>query len=366
MRQLALASALACFALCADARASGVGYPAGSYARIAGERSLVVWDPSARREHLVLKAWFEGDGRAIVLFVPTPSAPLVTKVKDGVIDRVVALVDGNALPVPEAPAGGADVMLRVRVDELAISSLTPGEMSGWLVANGLAPDRALIAWAAGYPRSWSITAVRFVPRGEPSRRVVEAPTLRFSFATDAPVYPYSEPPADKTAEVAFYKRYGSGCVSGDPLCLSNQGRLLTRPLDCVVVAPTQMQAVVNERTVGPAVVSAVLAPSDALAGAFDDAPWDFDPGKQPSWTITHATDQRMDWRVSDVTFASFELPPPRPLTAAASQARVEARPTSVREARHKSRRLAEVALALFLAACVVVAVAFERDRARRS
>ncbi len=368
MRPLALASALVCLAMSAEARASGVGYPAGAYARIAGERSLVVWDLKARREHLVQKAWFEGDGKAIVLFVPTPSAPQVAKVKDGVIDRVAALVDGDALPVPEAPAGGADVMLRVRVDEIEISSLTPGAMSSWLAANALAPDRALIAWADGYPQSWSITAVRFTPRGDPARRVIEAPTLRFSFATDTPVYPYSEPAADKSAEVAFYKHYGSGCVSGDPLCLSNQGRLLTRPFDCVVVAPEQMQSVANEHVLGPALVSAVLVPSDALAAAFDDAPpWDFDPGKQESWAITHAAEQRMDRRASvDVTFARFELPPPRPLVGAVARAPVvEARPISTPHGR-KSRHGAEVAIALFLVACVVTAVLLERDRARRS
>lgn len=372
---LGLALVIACMMHVSPVRASGVACPVGAYARLAGERTLVVWDAANHREHFVQKAWFEGDPRSFGYFVPTPTPPVVAKESDEVIDKVASLVDGDVLPVPEAPGGGGDVMQRVRIDGFEVVSIDASALGAWLDKNGCAQDRAVLAWANTYAKGWVINAVRYAPQGEAARRAIETPTLRFSFATDVPIYPYAEPPNDKAAEAAFYKRYGSGCVPGDPLCVSNQGRFLTRPLDVYLIAPRQMQATIDHRTGGPSVVAAVLCPTATLEPALGDtSAWDFDAGANDAWAITHLSEQRLDRHATtDVTFASFDLPPPRPLegldpnvlrawnappNGALAPAPAKAEPSAPNRRRHHLAAL----LAILLAGIVAWSLVSEREK----
>ena len=317
--------------------------------RLANERALIVWDPAHHREHFIRKPSFEGDPRSFGFFVPTPTTPDVAKEADSIIDRVAAIVsepgEGTArVGLPAVPSGGGvDVVQRVRIDDFEVATLRAADASAlgdWLGAHGFVDSPALRGWATAYvDKKWLVNAVRYAPNGDAARHTLDTPTLRFSFTIDAPFYPYTEPRQDGAAEDAYYKRYGTGCPAGDPLCVSRQGRFVTRPLEIYVVAPRQMQSTIEERTDGPPVLASVLASSASVADALGDtSKWGFDPGAEKAWAVTYLYESRIYRNaLHDVTFAEYDLPPPEPAKGVDPQLarrwRERPRPVAVVESR---------------------------------
>ena len=88
---LTFAGFIVCMMHASPADACGAAYPAGSYVRLAGERTVIVWDAKNKTEHFIRKPLFEGDSKDFGFFVPTPSVPRIAKEKDELLDRVAAL-----------------------------------------------------------------------------------------------------------------------------------------------------------------------------------------------------------------------------------------------------------------------------------
>src|SRR4051794_9528440 len=88
---LAAAAAFGCILQASDAGACGVAYPAGSFAKFAEERSLIVWDASKKTEHFIRALSLKGDPETFGVFVPTPTVPTIAKENDAIIERVAQL-----------------------------------------------------------------------------------------------------------------------------------------------------------------------------------------------------------------------------------------------------------------------------------
>jgi hypothetical protein len=317
----AAAVAVTCILQASDAPACGVAYPTGSFARFSDERSLIVWDAAKKTEHFIRALSLKGDPETFGVFVPTPTLPAIAKENDAIIDRVAQLFTPPTPPQAMAGGGGkgpmatgsppVQVLQRTQIGDFEAVTLKAADeksLGDWLAKNKFVDKPALRTWEKTYlDKKWLITAVRCTAKGTGDRQL-EVPTMRLSFSIDAPFFPYTEVPADPADEAAYQKKYNTSPTAYRGY---NYG---TRPFDVYVVAQSQMQGLMGNVTGGPPVSDAIRVSSDAVAGALGDTKaWGFDAKSQPRWVVTHLSENAwMRNASSDLTFASYDLPKPRP------------------------------------------------------
>lgn len=191
---LGLAAILAC---------APMGGPNG-YVSLADENVVIVWDKARGIEHFVRQASFVTDQKKIGFIVPTPSAPTLS-----VADEHVFSLLRRQIPTPQTgfslgcahaktAAKAAVVVLhtqRVGNYQAAVLKATDGRaLQDWLAKNGFAASPSAIQWADGYAkRNWVFTAFKFTGGDDPR---LATQTIRLSFKTDRPIYPYSMPRSD--------------------------------------------------------------------------------------------------------------------------------------------------------------------------
>ena len=367
---LTFAGTFVCMTHTLPAEACGAAYPAGSYVRLAGERTVIVWDAKNKTEHFIRKPIFEGDSKDFGFFVPTPTVPKIAKEKDELLDHVEALVPAN----PKGGRGGSGAMLgavaaapvevlqKIRIDDFEIVTLkaTDGDALGdWLGKHKFVDRPGLRAWAQRYlVKGWLLNAMRYAPSGVANRKV-ETPTLRISFAIDAPFYPYTEAPPEPADETSFRAKYKVGAQA-------------TRPLDVWIVAGSKMEASQGaNRPAGPMVEAASVVSDDTLADALGDTKsWGFDPHGLEAWAVTHLSENTLE-RVAfnDIVFREPDSRGDAPSPFAGGH-RADATP-SVTDPAGKKHGLTRaqkntrfVLFASFLAALIGLLVVF-RDRSSR-
>lgn len=289
------ATLIACMMHTSPAEACGAAYPAGSYVRLAGERTVIVWDAKNKTEHFIRKPLFEGDSKDFGFFVPTPSVPSIAKEKDELLSRVAALVpempkggrgEGLAPGSAAAAAPAVDVLQQIRIDDFEIVTLkaTDGDALGdWLGKHKFVDRPGLRAWAQRYiAKGWVLNAMRYAPAGAANRQV-ETPTLRISFPIEAPFYPYTEAPPEPADEVAFRAKYKVGAQA-------------TRPLDVWMIAAGGMEASQGEnRPAGPIVEGVSHVSGNTLVEALGStASWGFDPHTRDTWSVTHLSENTLE------------------------------------------------------------------------
>ena len=366
---LTFASFIACITHASPAEACGAAYPAGSYVRLAGERTVIVWDAENKTEHFIRKPLFEGDSKDFGFFVPTPTVPKIAKEKDELLDHVEALVPSQkggggigGMPGAATAAAPVEVLQKIRIDDFEIVTLkaTDGDALGdWLKKHQFVDRPGLRTWAQRYlVKGWLLNAMRYAPSGVANKKV-ETPTLRFSFAINAPFYPYTEAPPEPADESAFRTRYKVGAQA-------------TRPLDVWIVAGSKMEASQGDnRPAGPLVEAAALVSDDTLADALGDTKsWGFDPHGREAWAVTHLSENTLE-RVAfdDIVFREHAIRGDEPGPGAGGR-RADA-PPSVTAALGKKHGLTRaqkntrfVFFTSFLAALIGLLVVF-RDRSSR-
>jgi Uncharacterized protein conserved in bacteria (DUF2330) len=290
------------------ASACGAVAAAGSYVRLAAEKTVIVWDAAKKTEHFLRKPVFEGDPKDFGFLVPTPVVPEVAKIDARVFAEMELLVPAP-VPPPTAGAGagagargggGAVVVEQtVRLGEFELVTLRAGDaraLLDWLGAHGFASRPSLEMWAARYvARGWVLNAMRYAPEeGAARARTLEAPAVRLSFAIEAPFYPYTEAPPDAREEQAFVSR--------------TKSPLPSRPLDLWVVAAGEVEAregqmvVGTDEAPGPRRIGAESVPAWRLEAALASGV-KFDVRARDAWTITRFredTVRRTAW--DDLTF----------------------------------------------------------------
>lgn len=167
-----------------------------------------MWDPASRTEHFVRRAFFDGITEDFGFLVPTPSRPTLTEVGTRVFQQLFELYRLPPLRLRtrgEAssrgiPAGAGVTLLEERtvagLDAAILAASDAGALDDWLRQHGYSSGPTLTAYVAPYVASgWIITAFRIAP-GETGRRRFSTASVRMSFTTDRPFFPYSEPQDD--------------------------------------------------------------------------------------------------------------------------------------------------------------------------
>ena len=188
------------------------------------ETALIVWDEASKIQHFIRRATFTSSDKDFAFLVPTPTQPELQEAHDGVFGhlakiteprivhrKVVNFAFGCASGVKTVSEGASTVAVleqkRVGGLDAAVLAVSGGKdddakagttaLAGWLKDRGYAFTPALAEWVKPYVVSkWVITAFKIAaptaadaPRGN----ALQSTTVRMSFATDKPIYPYREP-----------------------------------------------------------------------------------------------------------------------------------------------------------------------------
>lgn len=218
----ALATALSFTQLVADRDADacgGFGRLGSSAPSVAVERVLLVHDEAKGVEHFIREVAFSSVKETFGFVVPTPSKPTVAKVDDidwarldrdhpFSMDKGIGSLGYGSGSGRLGGAGGVKVLEHKRVGSFASYVLEAGSgeaMKKWLSENRFQTTPASQAWLDHYIRlGFTFVALRFEPQLAKETRAKNgdfdfarggAETVRISFETPVPYYPYREPDA---------------------------------------------------------------------------------------------------------------------------------------------------------------------------
>lgn len=195
--------------------------PPNKVAANADQTIVILWDPVKKIEHFIRKATFQSDADDFGFLVPSPTQPELSESGNLAFPLLATITEpelihkthsresrfscvytlSNSLPVDAKYAvDGPEV--RVLEEKFVagfkasvLEADTTGVLLEWLKTNGYAFSPAVEAWAAPYVANhWKITALKVAKDpAHPESRGVAARSLRMSFHTDQPLFPYREP-----------------------------------------------------------------------------------------------------------------------------------------------------------------------------
>ena len=219
MKKLLSALALAAVSLPRPAPACAPAPRAGAVVTVAREEAIIVWDATRGVEHFIRRADFETAEADFGFLVPTPAPPALSESLDDAFDRLDGVIRPpvqyvkSVRPAPTAclllpwllvrAPGGAEAPSVVRVldtarvaglDAVVLSADAPAALGDWLKAHGYAWRPALEAWVAPYVAAhWTVTAFKIARDARAPAGVIGSRSVRMTFATPAPFFPYREP-----------------------------------------------------------------------------------------------------------------------------------------------------------------------------
>ena len=197
----------------------------------ADQTVLLLWDPATKTEHFVRQASFKSEGDDFGFLVPSPGKPELAESGDEAFPYLRKLTEPEVL---KGPAGGGNIGCScgaaMRQEKLAagVAHVTVLEekrvagfnasvleandtdaLVGWLKDHGYAYSPEVKAWAAPYVEAgWKVTALKVAKGKEAAAdKTVGAASLRLSFKTDRPLFPYREPdPKGQAAQLGASHR----------------------------------------------------------------------------------------------------------------------------------------------------------------
>lgn len=317
-------------------------FRAGADFRIADQRILIAWDPQTKIEHFVREAAFKGTSENDSDFgflVPSPTQPQIEEsaasvfslldqkiqprieVKDRWgVDPFPLLLSPFAL-MQEAKVGvgrttdsqvppAVAVLQNKKVAGYEVAVLKANdanELVQWLKDNQYQARKDLEEWVVPYvEQGWVITAFKY----DSSSQRTQVGTVRISFATETPIFPYRVPKDQFTEEgrgnllQVFVVGPGraSGSLGQSPSTESWQRGKLRFSMP---VERTEL-----ERLIGAAVPSEEIKTNDSLwLTAWDDRTWPssdqdlwfgFDPKAEPYQQVKIVTQDRSIYLPIDV------------------------------------------------------------------
>lgn len=192
----------------APARACASLFQMGEPSRpsLALERALIIYDAAKQQQHFVREVAFRHSNSRFGFIVPTPSHATVATVASAAFDKLAR--NYEFLWNRSFGFGAGDVGVHV-VDRSKVGSFTAfvlaasdeQGLSHWLRSNGLVATPEVSRWLEHYVRlKFHFVALRYDPPvghkpGEADGRIVTE-TVRISFETPLPYYPYLEPVAE--------------------------------------------------------------------------------------------------------------------------------------------------------------------------
>jgi hypothetical protein len=176
------------------------------------EQVLVIHDPVKEEEHFIRQLAFRNAKEPFGFIVPTPSRPTVAKVASSPFAELAKRFSPEAslglslgLGGGGFSAGGVGKGASPRVTVLSqerIGSFTAfvlaandaSALARWLKLNAFETTPESRAWLAHYVAvGFYFTAFRYEPDSKVPGTAVKSETVRISFATPLPFYPYREP-----------------------------------------------------------------------------------------------------------------------------------------------------------------------------
>lgn len=176
----------------------------------ANQTVVMIWDKQRQTQHFIRKADFKTDAADIGFLVPSPSRPQLEESGNGAFSELATITApkasyGGGFPLgcaaatqPQALANRVTVIEEKRVagfDATVLTARSGDDLVNWLKDNGYAYSPAVSEWAKPYlGGNWHFTALKVV-KNERARTndELKAASLRISFKTDRPLFPYREP-----------------------------------------------------------------------------------------------------------------------------------------------------------------------------
>lgn len=225
--RLALSLFLACLMVLTCGRSESVqgcacAPPSGKPVVNADQTVIIIWDAATKTQHFIRQASFKSDAGDFGFLVPTPNQPELAESGNDAFPHLRQITEPERITKPR-PWGppvslgcsttaslAAPALPPVRVlDEKLVAGFnarvleadSPTALLTWLNANGYAFSPEVEVWAKPYVEAgWKITALKVAKsNGDEGNRTVAASSLRLSFKTDWPLFPYREPDPTQAA-----------------------------------------------------------------------------------------------------------------------------------------------------------------------
>ena len=182
----------------------------------ADQTVLLIWDPKTKTEHFIRKASFKAEGDDFGFLVPSPSRPQLSESGGEAFPYLANITRPEVKPhlsfgcsssTTRFAAVGNAVTVIERKDvagfhATVLSATSASALTGWLKTNGYYFSPEVEAWAAPYVRDgWMFTALRVAKKSNAQSGItVKADTLRITFQTERPLFPYREPDSREAAK----------------------------------------------------------------------------------------------------------------------------------------------------------------------
>ena len=202
--------------LVAPAPACCAAPPSGKPVVNADQTVIILWDSATKTEHLIRKASFKSDADEFGFLVPTPTQPELAESGSEAFPFLFKLTEPETIyqswpsglgcacskDDPQAatsgPRGGVEVLTEQEVagfHAVVLAADSSEALVNWLKEKGFAFSPEVSAWAKPYVAAgWKFTALKVSKRqADQADKNVVASSLRISFRTDRPLFPYREP-----------------------------------------------------------------------------------------------------------------------------------------------------------------------------
>jgi hypothetical protein len=192
--------------------------PLGKPVVNADQTVIIVWDEATKTQHFIRKASFKSEADDFGFLVPSPTVPELEESGSDAFPYLQVLTEPETIrkarpsnvgcgcsPMASldrnAQAGlAADVHVRAEKEvagfqAVVLEAKTADGLVKWLKENGYAFSPEVAAWAKPYiDAGWMISAFKVAKnKDDAEQKRVAATSLRMSFKTDRPLFPYREP-----------------------------------------------------------------------------------------------------------------------------------------------------------------------------
>ncbi len=241
------ASAVACawalsIVAARDARACATAAPPRAEVAVAQEAAVVVWDARTKTEHFLRRAVFRTQAPHFGFLVPSPTRPTLAEASDEVFERLEQVVlpevryRDELSGVDLTPLSAMAFLLRARdaaptaasapvvrvleerrvgaFDAAVLEADDAGALASWLRERGYDERPSLTEWLGPYvAKRWIVTAFKIADASATAdagldpetKAAVTVPrslgggTVRMTFTTERPFFPYREPQDQRDA-----------------------------------------------------------------------------------------------------------------------------------------------------------------------
>lgn len=193
--------------------------PRGEEVRVAQEEAIIIWDAATKTEHFIRRAGFTSSAEKFGFLVPTPTVPELSEIDSFVFQHLAYQIrpetrteyvgtsyepscvaclyyakDGSRAGAPEVRVLG--IASVAGYDASILQANDTGALLQWLAAHGFEATPELEAWLEPYVRNqWTVTAfeIAAAPAAGETSKPASSASVRMSFVTNRPFYPYREP-----------------------------------------------------------------------------------------------------------------------------------------------------------------------------